>query len=272
MMYCANIPDKVKPKVCRDAFHTATKLDGLILITLDGEKKTPYKHWCGAKPAFAEHLRTWGKAGTVKVKKPPKSEYKGVTCMMLGYADDHAGNVYHMWDPITDGVHETRDVTWLKRMFFTSSHPTAQELVVSVGAGENRSSKASVNALTSLTTAESVQEEDQVIVADNANDDEEAIQTLEPAVANTAVTTTSSGRATRALVWMKDYTMAAMKLTNQEMAYLNLTKGFEMGLMGAGIGGGFINTQELHVLKYNQAMKDPTRNSGKSLWLKSMTA
>jgi hypothetical protein len=35
----------------------------------------------------------------------------------------------------------------------------------------------------------------------------------------------------RALVWMK----AAMKLTNQETAYLNLTKGFEMGLMGAGL-------------------------------------
>jgi Reverse transcriptase (RNA-dependent DNA polymerase) len=53
--------------------------------------------------------------------------------------------------------------------------------------------------------------------------------------------------------------MAAMKLTDQETAYLNLTKGFEMGLMGAGVGGGFINTQELHVVKYNQAMKGPDK-------------
>jgi hypothetical protein len=122
MMYRVNIPDKVKPKVCRDAFQTATKLDGLILITLDGETKTRYEHWCGTKPAFfAVHLHTWGEAGTVKVKKPPKSEYKGVTCMMLGYADDHAGDVYRMWDPDTDGVHETGDVTWLKRMYFTST-------------------------------------------------------------------------------------------------------------------------------------------------------
>jgi hypothetical protein len=44
MMYCVNIPDKVKPKVCRDAFQTATKLDGLILITLDGETKTRYEN------------------------------------------------------------------------------------------------------------------------------------------------------------------------------------------------------------------------------------
>ena len=53
-----------------------------------------------------------------------------------------------------------------------------------------------------------------------------------------------------------------MKLTDQETAYLNLTKGFERGLMGAGVGGGFINTQELHVLKYNQAMK----GSDKKQW------
>jgi hypothetical protein len=31
MMYHANIPNKVKPKVCQDAFQTATKLDGLVL-------------------------------------------------------------------------------------------------------------------------------------------------------------------------------------------------------------------------------------------------
>jgi hypothetical protein len=174
---------------------------------------------------------------------------------MLGYADDHAGDVYRMWDPDTDGVHETRDVTWLKRMYFTSQRPTAQELIVSVGAGENTSNRQQVHAPTSLPV---IEEEDQVVVDDNDEDDEE-VQALEPAVAETAVATTRAGRTTRAPVWMKDYTMAAMKLTDQETAYLNLTKGFEMGLMGAGVGGGFINTQELHVLKYDQAMKGPDK-------------
>jgi hypothetical protein len=130
--------------------------------------------------------------------------------------------------------------------------PTAQELIVSVGAGENRNNhnQASVHAPTSLPA---IEEEDQVVVDESAEDDE-VVQTLEP-----AVTTTSSGRATRAPAWMRDYTMAAIKMTDQETAYLNLTKGFEMGLMGAGVGGGFINTQELHVLKYNQAMKGPDK-------------
>ena len=120
--------------------------------------------------------------------------------MMLGYADDHAGDVYRMWDPDTDGVHETRDVTWLKRMYYTSTCPTAQELIVSVGAGENRSKLANVNAPTTLPA---IEEEDQVVVDDSADDEDEVVQTLEPAVAETAVTTTSSGRATRTPAWMK---------------------------------------------------------------------
>jgi hypothetical protein len=72
---------------------------------------------------------------------------------------------------------------------------------VSVGAGENRSNQASVHAPTSLPE---IEEEDQVIVDDNSDNEDEALQTLEPAVTETAVTTTSSGRPTCAPVWMKD--------------------------------------------------------------------
>jgi hypothetical protein len=38
--------------------------------------------------------------------------------MMVGYSTDHAGDCYQMWDPVTGGVHDTRDVTWMHRMFF----------------------------------------------------------------------------------------------------------------------------------------------------------
>jgi hypothetical protein len=110
--------------------------------------------------------------------------------MMLGYADDHAGDVYHMWDPDMDGVHETHDVTWLKRMYFTSTKPTAQELIVSVGAGENSSKQANINAPTTLPTTEEVPEEEDQVIVEDKDDDDEPVQVLEPAVAETAVTTT----------------------------------------------------------------------------------
>jgi hypothetical protein len=38
--------------------------------------------------------------------------------MMVGYSTDHNGNCCQMWDPVTGGVHDTRDVTWMHRMFF----------------------------------------------------------------------------------------------------------------------------------------------------------
>jgi methylmalonyl-CoA mutase N-terminal domain/subunit len=35
----------------------------------------------------------------------------------------------------------------------------------------------------------------------------------------------------------------------------------EVGCIGAGVGGGFENTTELHVMKYDIAMKTPDRHS-----------
>lgn len=41
-------------------------------------------------------------------------------CMFVGYeyAPNHGGDVYRMWNPKTNRVHFTRDVIWLKRMYF----------------------------------------------------------------------------------------------------------------------------------------------------------
>jgi hypothetical protein len=40
--------------------------------------------------------------------------------MFVGYAKDHEGDCYQMWNPKTSGVHATRDVIWLRRMFYTA--------------------------------------------------------------------------------------------------------------------------------------------------------
>ena len=38
--------------------------------------------------------------------------------MFVGYAIDHDGDVYRMWNPNTNRVLVSRDVIWLKRMYF----------------------------------------------------------------------------------------------------------------------------------------------------------
>jgi hypothetical protein len=120
MMAQANIPLNVRYKIWRYAFKAATLLDGLTVVTVGGKMATRYVLWAGENPKFASHLRTWGEAVSIKtrVRGTPKIADRGTPCMMAGYSTNHNGDCYQMWDPITGGVHDTRDVTWMHRMFF----------------------------------------------------------------------------------------------------------------------------------------------------------
>ena len=52
--------------------------------------------------------------------------------MMIGYAHDHSGDTYRMWDKDTGRVHVLQDVVWLWRMYFPSLDGSATgNLVVS---------------------------------------------------------------------------------------------------------------------------------------------
>ena len=56
----------------------------------------------------------------MKIKKiaTPKIVDRGVQCMFVGYAQDHAVHCYRMFHPKTSRVLTTRDVIWMHRMFF----------------------------------------------------------------------------------------------------------------------------------------------------------
>ena len=120
LMVRAHVPIKTRYTVWREAFQTVTDLDGLQAISINGLNQTRYQHFDGKLPAFVNYLRTWGEAGTVKIKSKttPKLADKGVQCMFVGYAHKHGGDVYRMWNPNTNRVHISRDVIWLKRMYF----------------------------------------------------------------------------------------------------------------------------------------------------------
>ena len=71
-------------------------------------------------------MRTWGEAGTVKIKTDttPKLGARGTQCMFVGYATKSGPDVYRMWNPKTGRLLITRDVIWLKRMYFAPEVPT----------------------------------------------------------------------------------------------------------------------------------------------------
>ena len=120
LMTRVNVPMHYWFKLFKEALKMATLLDALLIVEIDGEKKSYVEHWSGQKLEYALNLCMWGKAGTVKLKTQLTGKLKdrGVQCMFVGYAKDHTGDIYRMWGPNTNGIHETQDIIWLRRMFF----------------------------------------------------------------------------------------------------------------------------------------------------------
>jgi hypothetical protein len=133
----------------REVLCTATDLDGLMVIEVNGKKATRFFHMFGKTPEWASHLRKFGEAGTVKIKTDtkPKLHDRGVQCMFVRYAENHRGDVYRMWNPKTRKIHITRDVIFLKRMLFQTTVdevavvPSITQDVTALDAGESTNEK-----------------------------------------------------------------------------------------------------------------------------------
>lgn len=263
-MHYANVPLVIRYKVWKEAFKTATLLDGLTATTIDGVTDTRYVHWGGANPSFAKHLKTWGEAGTVKIKikATPRVADRGVQCMMVGYAPHHDGDCYMMWDPHTQRIHESRDITWLKRMFYQKLRatdlavdPEVIEFETNPGAGAREGVDNSEEAGDDDDAAEQVDDDDGAGAA-----------TLRDAVTRSGRIVNPPARLIEELgAEAADYEIG---LTVSEIRYYKAMKEFPAGeyapgevacgafaFVGAGLGGGFENTRELHVMKYKEAMK-----------------
>jgi hypothetical protein len=262
IMYHANVPLKTRYKLFTEAFKTATLLDALVVVDIDGVKKSRVEHWSGKRPSYAENLRTWGEAGTVKLKTlaTPKIADRGVQCMFVGYALDHAGDVYRMWDPNTSRVHTTCDVIWLCRMFYQKPSQNGEiaahiEFQDDWDAGAFATVEAEEG---EIIPADVIEEPDDVddVVEENFFD-AQAAQEVE-VEGDEAGVETRSGRAVnrpKRLIEEVGATVRNIGLTAAEEKYYDtMWKISELGLVGAGVGGGFVDTNELHVMKYKEAM------------------
>jgi hypothetical protein len=58
LMNHTNLPLKWEYTLFAKAFKTATLLDGLRVIELNGIINTRFNYWCGANPRLIEHLGT----------------------------------------------------------------------------------------------------------------------------------------------------------------------------------------------------------------------
>lgn len=114
MMLHAKWSQEMKHKHWMEAASTATKLDNMMN---DKGAKCPYQKFYGKSPLFEKYMRTFGEKGIVTLNPgkaiKAKLDDRGIECIFVGYATNHAGNVYRMLNPKTNKVLVTRDVRWL---------------------------------------------------------------------------------------------------------------------------------------------------------------
>jgi hypothetical protein len=86
MLNAANVLREFRFMLWREEFKTATLLNGMSMIKVDNKTDTQNVNWDGKIPKYLTQLRTWGEAGTVKLRtrSHTKLDDRGYTCMFVG--------------------------------------------------------------------------------------------------------------------------------------------------------------------------------------------
>ena len=96
MMVTAGFSQQDKRKFWCEVISTATKLDN-IMVRKD-RTKPPFTLFYNDEPKYMKFLRSFGEMAVIAIsdgkKMRSKLDIRGRTGIFVGYADDHAGNVY----------------------------------------------------------------------------------------------------------------------------------------------------------------------------------
>ena len=179
-----------------------------------------------------------------------------------------------MWNPKTNGVVTTRDVIWLKQLYFEKPSGS-QDLQVTSTVEQFKENTDSFEEIDEKGELESdtgsVATETMVGILRNQNQND-APGARESDETDAPVTVTRYGREVRPPKLLMDEQARELRANAIELKYLgNLAeldnleiKNLEIAMVGAGIGGGFTNTKELKVMNYKQAMASPRANEWKN--------
>ena len=161
-------------------------------------------------------------------------------------------------------MHETRDVVWLHRMHYQKDEQAMPDLQVSLIREAADDSVPDV-------AADGDEEESGYETADDENGQDQGGSNAPAEIMNSeevapAVTTTRSGRVVQPPARLMDE-FGGMQFSKMEQEYFAglkeaaalETDESEIACVGAGLGGGFESTNELHVLKYKDAMASSSK-------------
>ena len=115
MMIEAGFSQQDKRKFWCEVISTATKLDNIMVRK--ERTKPPYTLFYNEEPKYKMYLRSFGEMAVIAIsdgkKMRSKLDTRGRTGIFVGYADDHAGNVYRFINILTKKIILSRDIQWL---------------------------------------------------------------------------------------------------------------------------------------------------------------
>ena len=114
--------EKLRQMLWAEAVHTATQLD--VVLKTKTKNKTPHEAFYNCNPKYIHYLRTFGEFCTVtnRTKIKSKLEDRGFICIFVGYTENHAGDVYRLYNPTTKQVILSRDVIWHNKIYDQHLH------------------------------------------------------------------------------------------------------------------------------------------------------
>jgi hypothetical protein len=225
--------------------------------------------------------------------------------MFVGYATNHDGDCYRMWRPNPHYIYETRDVTWLKRMYFDNNqqrdaNPVQIVDVPNSAAGESTERGTAAPAPSPEETAppppeppsklkvtiggvemresdseSSVEEEDEM--RGSSVEEEDEMRGIDKTFLPVGAKRSRTGRTIHPRAFYHHeyqgicadnsnyYEILGMD-SDEESDDENEEVTSETACVGAGIGGGFKHSTELKPLNYKQAMQ----SKEKSEWVKEI--
>ena len=128
MMGAAHIPNEAHGKVAIKALKYTTQLDGLKVVIIEAHTATRDVNMFDENPRWSRNLHTWGEAGIVKIRKDGKMDDLREQMMFVVYPPNRESDSLRMWNPSTNRVVVTRDIIWLKRMFYEPENMIVMEL------------------------------------------------------------------------------------------------------------------------------------------------
>ena len=115
MMLTAGFSQQDKRKFWCEVISTATKLDNIMVRK--ERTKPPFTLFYNDEPKYMKFLRSFGKMAVIAIsdgkKLRSKLDTRGRTGIFVGYADDHAVNVYRFINIQMKQIILSRDIQWL---------------------------------------------------------------------------------------------------------------------------------------------------------------